>query len=202
MSEWRKSVHYWWSYVLFSPECKELTSMLDPLLYRWGVPPVVIRCVHWTMQMGLLLTWIMAQSTAIVMPQQISDASVVTGVSLVTDDTRGAAVYSLELGLVLLEVWVPDGWAIIRSGPDQGKIRSGLSVSGTSCQWTWNDKMTYPKSLDPFCAVTGWIGRKKALSCIIHIPTCVGSSIAGFSWSQDHNDKTTRMIRRPQVVTS
>ena len=34
--EWRKSVHYWWSYILFSPECKELTSMLDPLLYRWG----------------------------------------------------------------------------------------------------------------------------------------------------------------------
>ena len=65
--EWRKSVHYWWSYILFSPECKELTSMLDPLLYRWGVPPVVIRCVHWTMQMGVLLAWIMAQSTAIVM---------------------------------------------------------------------------------------------------------------------------------------
>ena len=41
--------------------------MLDPLLYRWGVPPVVIRCVHWTMQMGVLLTWIMAQSTVIVM---------------------------------------------------------------------------------------------------------------------------------------
>ena len=40
--EWRKSVHYWWSYILFSPECKELTSMLDPLLYRWGVPLVVI----------------------------------------------------------------------------------------------------------------------------------------------------------------
>ena len=41
--------------------------MLDPPLYRWGVPPVVIRCVHWTMQMGVLLTWIMTQSTAIVM---------------------------------------------------------------------------------------------------------------------------------------
>ena len=41
--------------------------MLDPLLYRWGVPPVVIRCVHWTMQMGVLLTLIMAQSTDIVM---------------------------------------------------------------------------------------------------------------------------------------
>ena len=65
--EWRKSVHYWWSYILFSPGCKELTSMLDPLLYRWGVPPVVIRCVHWTMQMGVLLTLIMAQSTDIVM---------------------------------------------------------------------------------------------------------------------------------------
>ena len=42
--EWRKAVHYWWSYILFSPECKELTSMLDPLLYRWSVPPVFIRC--------------------------------------------------------------------------------------------------------------------------------------------------------------
>ena len=65
--EWRKSVHYWWSYILFSPECKELTSMLDPLLHRWGVPPVVIRCVHWTMQMWVLQTWIKAQGLAIVM---------------------------------------------------------------------------------------------------------------------------------------
>ena len=45
----------------------ELTSMLDPLLYRWGVPPVVIRCVHWTMQMWVLQTWITAQGPAIVM---------------------------------------------------------------------------------------------------------------------------------------
>ena len=65
--EWRKSVHYWWSYILFSPECKELTSMLDPLLYRWGVPPVVFRCVHCTMQMEVLQTWIKAQGIAIVM---------------------------------------------------------------------------------------------------------------------------------------
>ena len=64
--EWRKSVHYWWSYISFSPECKELTSMLDPLLYRWGVPPVVIRCVHWTMQMWVLQTWIKALGLAIV----------------------------------------------------------------------------------------------------------------------------------------
>ena len=67
MFEWKKSVHYWWSYILFSPECKELTSMLDPLLYRWGVPPIVIRCVHWTMQMGVLQTWIKAQDIVIVM---------------------------------------------------------------------------------------------------------------------------------------
>ena len=65
--EWRKSVHYWWIYILFSPECKELNSMLDPLLYRWGVPPVVIRCVHWTMQMWVLQTWIKALGLAIVM---------------------------------------------------------------------------------------------------------------------------------------
>ena len=67
--EWRKSVHYWWSYILFSPECKELTSIVDPLLYRWGVPPVVIRCVHWTMQMWVLQTWITALGLAIVMIQ-------------------------------------------------------------------------------------------------------------------------------------
>ena len=65
--EWRKSVHYWWSYISFSPECKELTSMLDPLWYRWGVPPVVIRCVHWTMQRGVLQTWIKALALANVM---------------------------------------------------------------------------------------------------------------------------------------
>ena len=41
--------------------------MLDPLLYRWGVPPVVIRCVHWTMQLWVLETWVIAQGPAIVM---------------------------------------------------------------------------------------------------------------------------------------
>ena len=39
--EWRKSVHYWWSYILFSPECKELTSMLDPLL-QVGCPTYLL----------------------------------------------------------------------------------------------------------------------------------------------------------------
>ena len=65
--EWRKSVHYWWNYILFAPEWKGLTCMLDPLLYRWGVPPVVIRCVHWTMQSGVLQTWITIQSPVVVM---------------------------------------------------------------------------------------------------------------------------------------
>ena len=41
-------------------------------------------------------------------PQQTGDAGVVAGVSLVTDDTRCAAVHSLKLGLVFLEVWVPN----------------------------------------------------------------------------------------------
>ena len=41
--------------------------MLDPLLYRWGVPPVVIRCVHRTMQMEVLQTWISTLGLAIVM---------------------------------------------------------------------------------------------------------------------------------------
>ena len=76
--ELRKSVYYWWSYILFAPECKELTCMLDPLLYRWRVPPVVIRCVHWTMQRGggggVLQTWITPQSPAIVMNLHICDA--------------------------------------------------------------------------------------------------------------------------------
>ena len=62
MFEWRKSVHYWWSCISFAPECKELTCMLDPLLYRWGVPPVVIRWVHWTMQRRVLQTWITPES--------------------------------------------------------------------------------------------------------------------------------------------
>ena len=72
MLEWRKSVHYWWS-ILFAPECKELTCMLDPLLYRWGVPPVVIRCVHWTMQSGVLQTWITIQSPVVVMNPILRD---------------------------------------------------------------------------------------------------------------------------------
>ena len=59
--EWRKSVHYRGSHILFAPECKELTCMLDPLLYRWGVPP------HWTMQSGVLQTWITIQSPVVVM---------------------------------------------------------------------------------------------------------------------------------------
>ena len=40
---------------------------IDPLSYRWGVPPVVIRCVHRTMQMWVPQTWITAQGIAIVM---------------------------------------------------------------------------------------------------------------------------------------
>ena len=65
--EWKKSVLYWWSYILFAPECKELTCMLDPLLYRWGVPPVVIRRVHWTMQSGVTQTWITIHCLVVVM---------------------------------------------------------------------------------------------------------------------------------------
>ena len=65
--EWRKYVHYLWSYVSFAPECKELTCMTDPLLYRWDIPPVVIRCVHWTMQRGVLQTWITPPRPAIVL---------------------------------------------------------------------------------------------------------------------------------------
>ena len=53
----------------FASECQELTCMLDPLWHRWGVPPVAIRCVHWTLQRGVLQTWITPQSPTIVMHQ-------------------------------------------------------------------------------------------------------------------------------------
>ena len=51
---------------------KTETTVAPPLrenreLYRWGVPPVVIRCVHWTMQMWVLQTWIKALGLYIVM---------------------------------------------------------------------------------------------------------------------------------------
>ena len=38
------------------PQNAELTCMLDLLLYRCGIPPVVIRCVHWPMQKGVMQT--------------------------------------------------------------------------------------------------------------------------------------------------
>ena len=91
--QWRKSVHYWWSYILFSPECKELTSMLDPLLYRWGVPPVVIRCVHWTMQMWVLQTWIKALGLYIVMVQLTSSLSSSQSSSSATPNTSSPCVF-------------------------------------------------------------------------------------------------------------
>ena len=54
---------------------KELTCMPDPLIHRWGVPPVVIRCVHWTMQRGLLQTWLTALGPAIIMLLKFADLS-------------------------------------------------------------------------------------------------------------------------------
>ena len=90
--QWRKSVHYWWSYILFSPECKELTSMLDPLLYRWGVPPVVIRCVHWTMQMWVLQTWIKALGLYIVMSSKRWHTSPLCGQFLSTVPQYGTHI--------------------------------------------------------------------------------------------------------------
>ena len=47
-----KSVHYWWSYILFATKCKGLTSMQEPLSYRRDISFVVISCVPWTMQRG------------------------------------------------------------------------------------------------------------------------------------------------------
>ena len=113
MFEWSKSVHYRWSYILFSPECKESTSMLDPLLYRWGVPPVVIRCVHWTMQMWVLQTSITAQGPAIVMIPSTTEAF---SISATIKDVPAAWPHFIRLitlitsfhGVDLCEgVWVP-----------------------------------------------------------------------------------------------
>ena len=82
MFEWRRSVHYWWSYILFSPECRVMLYWWSYILFspecrvnqharpstiQVGCPPVVIRCVHWTMQMWVLQTRIIAQGLAIVM---------------------------------------------------------------------------------------------------------------------------------------
>ena len=58
-------------HIIFSRMQRVITSMLAPLLYRWGVPPVVIRCVHWTMQMWVLQAWIIAQGLAIVVMHSV-----------------------------------------------------------------------------------------------------------------------------------
>ena len=120
--EWRKSVHYWWSYILFSPECKELTSMLDTLLYRWGVPPVVIRCVHWTMQMWVLQTWIIAQGVAIVMmmgviASQIISLTIVYSIVYPDSDQRkhqSSALLAFVRGIHWALVNSPHKWPVTR----------------------------------------------------------------------------------------
>ena len=58
--------------------------MLKPLLYRWGVPSVVIRCVNWTMQSGVLQTCIKALGLDNVMPP----ASQASGLVSVTTKSK------------------------------------------------------------------------------------------------------------------
>ena len=36
--EWRKSVQYWWSYISFSPECKELNQHARPSIIQTACP--------------------------------------------------------------------------------------------------------------------------------------------------------------------
>ena len=54
-------------HIIFSRMQRINQHARSSIIYRWGVPPVVIRCVHWTMQMWVLQTWIIAQGLAIVM---------------------------------------------------------------------------------------------------------------------------------------
>ena len=98
--EWKKSVHYWWSYILFAPEGKELTCMLDPLLYRWGVPPVVIRCVHWTMQSGVLQTWISIHCSVVIMCY-LFDMPLTCGSILLACTTAKVHTFAFEFDLVM-----------------------------------------------------------------------------------------------------
>ena len=133
--EWRQSVHYWWSYILFSPECKELTSMLDPLLYRWGVPPVVIRCVRWTMQSGVQQTWIKALGIANVMkyPNLINPTMHLSHVPQCTTLEQKCAHFCSKVvhcgiwdraivGFVRLVYWVPGKILIFWVSTHWGKI--------------------------------------------------------------------------------
>ena len=113
-----KSVHYWWSHISFASEWKELTCMLDPLLYRWDAPPVVIRCVHWTMQRGVLQTWITAQCPAIAMVatsfRRHNDViiSSLTHWAVVTTKTAGKT--GQEFRIIL--IWLTAKWAEIKGG--------------------------------------------------------------------------------------
>ena len=66
--------------------------MLDPLLYRWGVPPVVIRCVHWTMQMWVLETWIKALGLYIVMFPDVNYTCCVIDVYLSNPALHGYSI--------------------------------------------------------------------------------------------------------------
>ena len=67
MLEWRKSVHYWWSYILFAPECKELTCMLDPLLLQVGCPTCCYQVCALDHEREVQQTWITIQSPVVVM---------------------------------------------------------------------------------------------------------------------------------------
>ena len=91
--------------------------MLDPVLYRWGVPPVVIRCVHWTMQMWVLQTWITAQGLAIIMLLAIC-----AGNSPGTDQWRGALMFAF------ICVWI-NGWVNNREAGGLRRYRAHYDVT-------------------------------------------------------------------------
>ena len=98
MFECWKSVHDWWSYISFAPECKELARMLYPPLYRWDVPPVVIRCVHWTVQRRVLQPWITPKNPSIVM---------MISIIIISYDTVGNII-------CLHFSWVDIAWIVIQ----------------------------------------------------------------------------------------
>ena len=147
--QWRKFVHYWWSYILFSPECKELTSMLDPLLYRWGVPPVVIRCVHWTMQMWVLQTWIKALGLYIVMIHFVYVWCVIVFLVMVPKYVIDVAIIWLNDNIYSRNTWFPTTDVQTQN---IGKPRYANSRAPTECRHTVATQATeYQRWRDVSC---------------------------------------------------
>ena len=105
-----------------------------PSIIQVGVPPVVIRCVHWTIQRWVLQTCINPQSPTIVMTTKHNHSSVTCGVyrceALWTDWQRDRPeVNTLNINL---------------NGPTTHilELHSTIQI----CDWTGFDKMNKRKN--------------------------------------------------------